>query len=150
MQSDQRLTTVVCFKILLCSRSLSGWIFMKGSTVMPMEAGGCILGKLPLRYPADRAHASEPLVAQPSGCTAVPRIVYRERLAAMGGNNRHVTMFFNGPDSMQQPFAGWPQFDFIDQPKQFHPFAKVTNLWWFAFLAPHRESSFSAAGYQSL
>ncbi len=51
----------------------------------------------------------------------------------MGGNLSLVPLFFNGLDAMQNSFAGWPQFDFIDQPKQLDAFAIISFGWYFYF-----------------
>jgi len=51
----------------------------------------------------------------------------------VGGNLSHVALFLDGFDAMQNSFAGRPQLDLIDQPKQLDAFAIVSFGWFFYF-----------------
>jgi hypothetical protein len=56
----------------------------------------------------------------------------------VGRNLGLVPHLFNGPDAVQDPFARWPQFYLIDEPKKIDTLAVVALCWFFIFLHENR------------
>ena len=92
---------------------------------MALELRDGVFRQLPFGHTADTAGSLEPLVSQPAGRSTAPRIGDQEGLVAVGSNLSQVPQFLDGFDAMQNSFAGAPQFNFLDQPKQLDAFAIV-------------------------
>ena len=60
-------------------------------------------------------HTGKLLISQPSGSPAILGIIYQEVFIAVGGHSGLISKLLNRANAMQNPFAGRPQFDFVNQ-----------------------------------
>ena len=92
---------------------------------MTFEPGRGILRQFPFGYTTSPADPIKPFVSKPARRPAVSGIGDHKRFIAMGRDTALIANYLNCLDSVQQPFARRPKFDFFNKPKKFHPFAVV-------------------------
>lgn len=109
----------------------------KHGPLMPSKHGGRILFQFPVRNAACTARTFEPLVPEPPGGTAVPRVVDHKSAVAVRRDPGLFAHFFDGPDAVQHPLSGRPQLDLVDQPEQLDAFPVESLLRCFCLFA-HR------------
>ena len=90
---------------------------------MTLKAGGCVFFQLPLGNSAGTADPFEPFVSEPAGGPTISGIIYHESFMAVGCNLRLVAQLFNCFDTVKNSCSRRPQFNFINEPEQLHPFA---------------------------
>ena len=90
---------------------------------MSFKNGGCIFFHLPIGNAAGPANAPKPFVSEPASRPAVSGVFYHKGFVTVRRDPGLISHSVNCLDPMQQPFAGRPEFYFLNQSKQFNPFA---------------------------
>ena len=90
---------------------------------MTFKIGGRVFFHLPIGNAAGPAHALKPFVSKPTCRPAVSGISNHKGFIAVGQDPRLISDSVNRLNSMQQPFARWPELNFFNQSKKFNPFA---------------------------
>ena len=90
---------------------------------MTFKIGGRIFFHLPIGNAAGPAHSLKPFVSEPACRPAVSGISNHKGFIAVGCDPGLVSDSVNRLNSMQQPFARRPEFNFFNKSKKLNPFA---------------------------
>lgn len=112
---------------------------------MTFKKGRRIFFQLPFGNSARRTYGFEPFVSQPPRGATVAGIVDHKRLVAVGRNAGLVPDIFYRFNPVQNPFSGRPQFNLIDQPKEFNTLSVVSLGRFFDFIRGWHGFSFPGA-----
>ena len=103
---------------------------------MTFKISGRIFFHLPIGNAAGPAHSLKPFVSEPACRPAVSGISNHKGFIAVGCDPGLVSDSVNRLNSMQQPFARRPEFNFFNKSKKLNPFAieAFSGLFsWFLF-----------------
>ena len=90
---------------------------------MTLKIGGRVFFDLPIGDATRPAHALKPFVSEPACRPAVSGISNHKGFIAVGCDPGLVSDSVNRLNSMQQPFARRPEFNFFNKSKKLNPFA---------------------------
>ena len=90
---------------------------------MTFKIGGCVFFHLPIGNTTGAAHSPKPFVSEPACRPAVSGVFNHKGFVAVSCNPGLISDSVNRLNSMQQPFARRPEFNFFNESKEFNPFA---------------------------
>ena len=90
---------------------------------MAFKIGGCVFFHLPIGNATGPAHSFKPFVSEPACRPAVSGIFNHKGFVAVGYDPGLISDSVNRLDSMQQPFARRPEFNFFNESEKFNPFS---------------------------
>ncbi len=90
---------------------------------MTFKISRVVFFHLPIGNTTGTAHAPEPFVPEPACRPAISGVSNHKGFVTVGCDAGLIADSVNGLNSMQQPFARWPEFYFFDKSKKFNPLA---------------------------